>query len=52
LDDEKLTKELWNMLKGTIQIEGRIEELIVGNHPKINTSPIQKGSEDLEWNLE
>jgi hypothetical protein len=31
LDDEQLTKELWDTLKGTLEVEGNTEESIVFN---------------------
>jgi hypothetical protein len=42
LDDEQLTKELWNKLKGTLEIEGNPEELIVSHLPERNTGRIQR----------
>jgi hypothetical protein len=42
LDDEQLTKKLWNMLKGTLETEGSPEELIVANLLERNTSRIQR----------
>jgi len=40
LDEEKLTKMLWNMIKGTLETEGNQEELIISNLPERNTSRI------------
>lgn len=41
LDDEKLTKELQNMLKGTLEIEESPKEMIIDNILERNTSRIQ-----------
>jgi len=40
LDEKKLTKTLWNMLKGTLETEGSQEKLIIANLPERNTSRI------------
>jgi hypothetical protein len=42
LDDEKLTKELQNMLKGTLDIEESPKEMIIDNILERNTSRIQR----------
>jgi hypothetical protein len=52
LDDEQLTKELWNTLKGTLEAEGSPEEPIVVNLLERHTGRIQRRNKDLEENLE
>jgi hypothetical protein len=53
LDDEKLTKKLQNMLKGTLEAEGSPEELIVANLPERHTCRVQRRKAgDLEDNLD
>jgi hypothetical protein len=42
LDDEQLTKELWNKLNGTLEIEENLEELIFSHLPERNTGRIQR----------
>jgi len=42
LDDEKLTKKLWNTLKGTLETEGSPKEFIVFYLPKRNIGRVQR----------
>jgi len=37
LDDERLTKKLWNVLNGTLDVEGSPKEPIVSNLSEIHT---------------
>jgi hypothetical protein len=52
LDDEQLTKELWNKLKGILEIETNPEELIVAHLPERHTVEYKEGSRDLDGNLD
>jgi hypothetical protein len=52
LDDEQLTKELRNKLKGILEIETNPQELIVANLPKEIQVEYREGSSNSEGNLD